>query len=42
MIASKDVLKNLFVSDFDINASDLTKKNLLETLSSVIKYSISN
>ena len=35
----KRVISSVLVSYFDVNASDLTKKNLLETLSSIMEYS---
>ena len=35
----KRVISSVLVSYFDVNSSDLTKKNLLETLSSIMEYS---
>ena len=35
----KSVLSSVLVNYFDVNASDNTKKNLLETLSSIMEYS---
>ena len=35
----KRVISSVLVSYFDVNASDMTKKNLLETLSSIMEYS---
>ena len=35
----KRVISSVLVNYFDVNASDLTKKNLLETLSSIMEYS---
>lgn len=35
----KRVISSVLVSYFDVKASDLTKKNLLETLSSIMEYS---
>ena len=35
----KRVISSVLVNYFDINASDITKKNLLETLSSIMEYS---
>ena len=35
----KRIISSVLVSYFDINASDMTKKNLLETLSSIMEYS---
>ena len=35
----KRVISSVLVSYFNVNASDMTKKNLLETLSSIMEYS---
>ena len=35
----KRVISSVLVSYFDVNASEMTKKNLLETLSSIMEYS---
>ena len=35
----KRIISSVLVNYFDINASDITKKNLLETLSSIMEYS---
>ena len=35
----KRVISSVLVNYFDVNASDITKKNLLETLSSIMEYS---
>ena len=35
----KRVISSVLVNYFDVNANDLTKKNLLETLSSIMEYS---
>ena len=35
----KRIISSVLVSYFDVNATELTKKNLLETLSSIMEYS---
>ena len=35
----KRIISSVLVSYFDVNANDMTKKNLLETLSSIMEYS---
>ena len=35
----KRVISSVLVNYFDVNATDITKKNLLETLSSIMEYS---
>ena len=35
----KRIISSVLVNYFDVNASDMTKKNLLETLSSIMEYS---
>ena len=38
-LIDKRVISSILVNYFDVNASDITKKNVLETLSSIMEYS---